>query len=425
MANIRAFKGYRYNSVLSENIEKYTSPLFDVVSDKHKQRLYKNDKNSIHLAVPSEGHQSEAYGKRIEAWKRDGVIKMDETPSIYVYYQFFHLPNDPKKYCRKGFIANVQLYDWEDQVILRHENTIPQSVQDRKSVLRETGMNVSPTHGLYTDADFTVESIMDEAIRNPTYDSVDYQGVRDVMAIIDDPTNCKIFIELMEEKQIILGDGHHRYQAALENRNEIKERDDFSVKNPANYIMMYLTNTESDDVKVFPTHRLLKNVDEFDQEKFLEDLAQFFHIQEIEDDEDIFNLIAGKRWAFGMFLGERLFNIRLRQHKQFEMEWEVPDLIRDLDLTVLHYYVFEKIFGIGRLDQPRSEQLEFERNVNVCYRKSMKGEVNAAFLTQSIPMETIKSVCYSGYVMPQKSTYFYPKVICGYLFVSIKQEDYA
>ncbi|MFY0627269.1 MAG: DUF1015 domain-containing protein [Reichenbachiella sp.] len=425
MALIQPFRGFRYNETLGKRIDKLTSPLFDVVSEQHRQKLYKNSKNSIHLSVPTEGYESTAYADRIIQWKKEGVIVREDKPSIYVYYQYFHLPNDSKSYCRKGFIANVQLYEWEDQVILRHENTIPQSVDGRKAVLKETGLNVSPTHGLYTDSTYVVEPLMNEAIENPIYDSVDYQGVRDVLGIIDDPNKCAVFVDLLSEKQIILADGHHRYQGALNLRNEQKDASiNFSDNDSLNHIMMYLTNTESDDLKIFPTHRLIKGIPDFNQEWFLEKLENYFHIQELEDDEDVFNLIAGKRWAFGLFIGEKLFNIRLRQQKHFEMEWELPDLVKDLDVTVLHYYIFEKVLKIRRDEQPKSEYLSFERNLSVCYRKSIKGEINAALITQSIPMETVKSVCYSGTIMPQKSTYFYPKVICGYLFSSIKPEDH-
>lgn len=425
MAEIRPFRAWRYSSDFDDRISELTAPLFDVVSFKHRERLYKNPLNSIHLSMPREGYHDRRYTQRIEEWKQVGILKHDDKPSIYVYYQYFRLGGQEEVFCRKGIVAFVKLHDWEDGTIMRHENTIPKAVHGRKQVLAQTGLNVSPTHGLYTDEEFGIESMLDEAIQTPIYDSEDYQGVRDVLAAITDPERISKIVSTLADKKIILADGHHRYQGALMHRDEQRKLNpDNDKPQPYDYLMMYLTNTESADLKVFPTHRLIHGVEEFSEDWFLARLSEYFHIQELEDEEDVFHLVAGRKWAYGLLIGERTFNIRLKQQKIYEMDWALPDIVKNLDLSVLHYFVFERILAIPQAAQSGSEQISYESNINVCLRKVLKGEAQAAILTQGINVETIKAVCFSGHTLPQKSTFFYPKVICGYLFGSIRPEDY-
>ncbi|MEE9496221.1 MAG: DUF1015 family protein, partial [Desulfobacterales bacterium] len=157
MAEIRPFRAWRYNTSLLENIGDLTSPLFDVASEKQRRALYANPLNSIHLSIPR-GHQpAKDAAAVLKRWKQDKHIIQDEVPGIYVYYQYFSLPSDPQQYCRKGFICKIRIHDWEENIILRHENTMPVAVNGQCELLTETRMNASPTHGLYTDASFELE----------------------------------------------------------------------------------------------------------------------------------------------------------------------------------------------------------------------------------------------------------------------------
>ena len=151
MAEIRPIRAWRYNNELSNNIESLTSPLFDVVSEKQRLALYKNPFNSIHLSVPLPPDPAKRAAALLDQWKEDGTLLQDHLPGIYVYYQYFKMAGSSKEYCRKGIICHIRTYDWEDKVILRHENTMPKSVNDRTDLLKETLLHASATHGLYTD----------------------------------------------------------------------------------------------------------------------------------------------------------------------------------------------------------------------------------------------------------------------------------
>ncbi len=425
MAEIRPIKGWRYNNALQADIESLTSPLFDVVSEHHREALYKNEFNSIHLSVPKGPKASENAAVKLEEWKKAGILKQDPIPGIYVYYQYFTLPGSTKEFVRKGFISFVKAYHWDENEILRHENTIPKSVNDRIEILEKTKLNVSATHGLYTDEDFELEPYMDESIQSPLSELEDYQGVREVISVIHDAKIIKKFIDKVGPQKIILADGHHRYEGSMLYRQKmIKENPNHTGEEAYNYHMMYLTNGASDDLRILPTHRLIQGMNHLSEDEILKKLENDFIIKTVENATDINEIILGKQWAFGLIFKEKTYKIRLKPEKIDSMTWPFPDVVKHLDLTVLHYFFIQKILGIKGKEQRSSEHITFERNFVNCLTKVMQGEAQFALITKEINMEQVNQVCKSGFTMPQKSTYFYPKTICGFLFSSIEENEF-
>ncbi|WP_338789957.1 DUF1015 domain-containing protein [Bernardetia sp. Wsw4-3y2] len=423
MAEIRPFRAWRYNSSLTNQIQEFTSPLFDVVSQKQRDKLYQNPLNSIHLSVPLGENPADDARKTLTKWIEDGTIQQDEKPTIYVYYQYFALPSrisKKKEYCRKGFVTMIKAYDWNENIILRHENTIPAAVNDRIELLEKTGLNVSPTHGLYGDSKFELEKYMDEAIKNPIYETEDYQGVREVFAKIDEPEIVEKFVQKVKDKKIILADGHHRYESSMVYRQTCKENNPNHTGDELyNFHLMYLTNSNSNDLRILPTHRLLTDL-EISEEQILEKLKEDFIIKPVENASDLNEMIWGKKWAFGLIFLENAYKIRLKPEKWETLAWKFPDSVKNLDLTVLHYFFIEKIIGIKGKDQRKSTNIEFERNFTDCVTKVIKGEADLALITNAVTMPEVKEVCKTGFTMPQKSTYFYPKAICGFCFASVE-----
>lgn len=425
MAEIKPIRAWRYNDTLATTIDTLTSPLFDVVSDKQRKSLYQNPLNSIHLSVPQGPDAAEKASQLLQSWKKEGVIRQDKLPAIYVYYQYFKLSGSAKEYCRKGFVCHIRTYEWDEKVILRHENTIPKSVNDRVELLEKTELHVSPTHGLYTDESFTLDKYMDEAISNPIYECEDYQGVRDVLGVIHDANVIQKFIDFIKDKSIILADGHHRYEGSLlYKRKKTKQNPDHHGEEGYNFHLMYLTNTEAGDLRILPTHRLIHDVPNFDEAVIAEKLHEDFVVKEIEESDTLNEIILGKKWAFGIILKDRALKVRLKPDAIGKLWWDFPEEIKQLDLTVLHYFIIDKIIGIPGKDQRKSENISFDRSFSDCLTKVIKGEAQMAIITQDISIEDVKKVCHSGYTMPQKSTYFYPKVICGFLFSSIKENEF-
>lgn len=425
MAEIKPIRAWRYNNDLTKNMDSLTSPLFDVVSEKQRRALYQNPLNSIHLSVPEEPDPSTRASLLLQQWKSDGVIIQDKLPAIYAYYQYFRLSGSTKEYCRKGFICHIRAYDWHENVILRHENTIPKSVNDRIELLEKTELHVSPTHGLYTDESFTLEQYLDEAITSPVYEYEDYQGVRDVLGIIHDVRIIQKFIDFFKGKTIILADGHHRYEGSLlYKKKRMAENPDHTGNEGYNFHLMYLTNTEADDLRILPTHRLIHGIANFDEDQIIKKFAEDFTIKEIEDADTLNEIIVGKKWAFGILFKDRTLKVRLKPDSLAKMSWHFPAAIKELDLTILHYFIIEKILGIPGKEQRKSENISFDRSFSDCLTRVIRSEAQMAIITQEISIEDVKNVCHSGYTMPQKSTYFYPKVICGFLFSSIKEDEF-
>ena len=420
MTEIRPFKAWRYRPSLLKNIGDLTSPLFDVASKKQREALYGNPLNSIHLSIPQGDQPAKNAAAVLKEWKQKDYIIQDDVPGIYVYYQYFSLPSDPKAYCRKGFICKIRAHDWQDNIILRHENTKDAAVHEQIDLLAETRLNASPTHGLYTDASFELESYMDVCIQNPVCEAEDYQGVTDVMGIIQDEAVIAKFVEKLKNQPVILADGHHRYAGSLAYMKRQMAANPAHTGNEGyNFHLMWLTNTEADDLRILPTHRLIKQLKNFDETAVVQKLGKNFKIKPVPDPSDIHQYILGKAWTFGLIFKENAFAVRLKPEAFPELKWNFPDQIKALDLTVAHYFIIEDVLGISGKEQNASPCIEYERNFTNCMTQVIKEEAQMAIITNDVSMDDVKRVCGCGCTMPPKSTFFYPKAVCGFLYCEI------
>jgi len=423
MADILPLKAWRYSPELADQIDKLTSPLFDVVSPKQRGLLYENPLNSIHLAVPNGDHPHLEASKILAKWKAERVIVQDDYPSIYVYYQYFRLPGEKQERCRKGFIAQIKAYDWDEEVIFHHENTIRSSVNDRMELLGATEIQASPTHGLYEDPQEQLEPYMDEAIKTPLYELEDYQGVREVLAMITEPEVIRKFVAVLKNKNVILADGHHRLQGAISYRKAMRGKLSDQPWKGFDYHLMYLTNTMGNHLKILPTHRLFYGL-ELSADQLLSQLADWFEIKVIADSTDFEAYAFHKVHTFGLVIGEESYLLQFKESRFSEINRQFPESIRTLDLAVLHEVLFDRILKIPMEEQRNSEQISYERNFSRCIQEVRSGKASFAVITREVELAQVMEVCKSGEVMPQKSTYFYPKALSGLLFASIKQEEF-
>ncbi|MCC3159030.1 DUF1015 domain-containing protein [Hymenobacter sp. 15J16-1T3B] len=427
MAEIQPVRAWRYNPELSQRIDDYVSPLFDVVSQKQREALYRNPLNSIHLSVPRPGPDPAGEAlRRLTEWEQSGVLLQDALPGIYAYYQIFRLPGSPREYVRKGFMCHIRAYGWSENVVLRHENTLPAAVDDRAELLARTQFQTSATHGLYRDDAHELERYLDEAIQDPLFETEDYQGVRDVLAVIQDAEVIQRFQQLLAGRQVILADGHHRYEGSLAYRQaRIAADPNNTGAEPWHYHLMYLTNAASDDLRILPTHRLLLELPGgLGDAAFLERLAEFFVVTPKDDAFDLPEVIAGKPWAFGLYLSGQPYKLRLRPEVHAQLDWDTTAEVKQLDLTVLHYFVLERVLGIVGPDAQRQwAGVTYVRNFPEGLQRVDSGEARAALIVNEVTMEEVERVCHSGAVMPPKSTFFYPKTLGGLLFTSIRDAE--
>ena len=423
MAELLPLKAWRYADELGEQLEKLTAPLFDVVTSKQRDLLYQNPLNSIHLSVPQGENGHLAAQKLLAQWKSQGILIQDDVPSIYVYYQYFRLPGEKEERCRKGFIAQIKASDWEEKLILRHENTIVSAVNDRVDLLRATKIQVSPTHGLYEDLTQELEPFMDKAMEQPLYDLEDYQGVREVMSRITDPSLIRLFLKTLAPKKVILADGHHRLEAAIEYRKEQSKEKISSSWKASDYHLMYLTNVIGNHLEILPTHRLYYG-EIPDKDSFFKAIEEWFEISVLGDSAELSNYSFPRKHSFGLVWEDSAFLIKFRQERFDQVAPSSPEVVRQLDLVLLHDVVFDKLLGLSPAEQRTTPFLAFERNFSRCVQEVQSGNAKFAIITREIDLSQVMEVCNSGQVMPQKSTYFYPKALGGMLFATVNQEEF-
>jgi uncharacterized protein (DUF1015 family) len=423
MAELLPLKAWRYSSDHVENLEKLTAPLFDVVTSKQRDLLYQNPLNSIHLSVPQGENGHLSAQKLLAQWKSQGILVKDDVPSIYVYFQYFRLPGEKDERCRKGFIAQIKASDWEEEIILRHENTIVSAVNDRVDLLRATEIQVSPTHGLYEDPTQELEPWMDKAMERPLYELEDYQGVREVLARITDPTIIAKFLKTLSDKKIILADGHHRLEAAIAYRKEQEAVNMSSDWRASDYHLMYLTNVVGNHLEILPTHRLYYG-STLEKETFFTALETWFEIRPMGDAAELSNYSFQRKHSFGLLWEDAAFVIKFRPDKMDQVATALPEVLRQLDLVLLHDVVFDKLLNLSPVEQRTTPDLAFERNFSRCVQEVQAGNARFAIITREIQLSQVIEVCNSGQVMPQKSTYFYPKALGGMLFATVNQEEF-
>jgi len=417
MADIYPLHAWRYNTAQFNNLNKLCSPLFDVITPAQRKQLYEiSPYNAIHISVPRTTPQ--ALQATIQEWKRDNIILRDVLPSIYAYYQYFSLQG--KIHIRKGFIANLKLED-SRKIVLPHENTLRNSVTERTEVLSYTQMNVSPTHGLYSDPNNTLESLLDKYMQYPVYRYVDYQGVEDRMAVIQDAKDIAVIMQHLKDKVIYLADGHHRYESSMQYYQEQKRNNpNFTGTEGYNYHLMYFTALESEGIKILPTHRLVKNID---VAALLQKMESYFTLQEVDGSILLSSKIKGQKYCFGVVTQSKNYIAQLKTSIHEIIPQNLDLSVKTLDYTLLHYGVFENLLGVNTEAQRTWQDLSFLRDEKVVQNKVKQGEADIAFIMNTVTTEQMKQVCESGQIMPMKSTYFYPKVICGFVFGSIEEQD--
>lgn len=423
MAELLPLKAWRYADELGEQLEKLTAPLFDVVTSKQRDLLYQNPLNSIHLSVPQGENGHLAAQKLLAQWKSKGILVQDDIPSIYVYFQYFRLPGEKVERCRKGFMAQIKATPWEESQILRHENTMVSAVHDRMDLLRATEIQASPTHGLYEDLNQELEPLMDRAMEQPLYELEDYQGVRELLARITDFTIIAQFLKTLSAKKVILADGHHRLEAAIAYRKEqeaVKVSSDWKA---ADYHLMYFTNVVGNHLEILPTHRLYYG-EIPDKDSFFKAIEEWFEIRPLGDSAELSNYSFQRKHSFGLVWEDSAYVIKFRQDRFDQVAPSSPEVVRQLDLVLLHDVVFDKLLGLSPEEQRTTPALAFERNFSRCVQQVQCGNAKFAIITREIALSQVIEVCNSGQVMPQKSTYFYPKALGGMLFATVNQEEF-
>ena len=404
MATVKGFRGIRYNPEKIKNFGDVLAPPYDVINSKEQDELYnKNPHNVIRLILPK-GEDDSKYqeaAQTFRSWIENDILTHDEEPSIYPYYQEFE--ENGKKLTRKGFLAAVKIEDFSTKKILPHEKTFPKHKRDRLKLNTACKANMSPVFSVYSDPEITIEKLLDEKLTSePIFDITNEDGVRNKLWKISDPDTISFIGNHLENKSLLIADGHHRYETAMEYRNIQREADGgVSADKPYEYVMMFLSNAEDEGLIINPTHRVLKNMGDLDTASFLNKLGEEFNIEKMPFKDGISD-IGYEEFTILTKDPELVYRASLKANNI-----ESPN---KLAVTLLHHNVFNKI-----IDE-ESAGILYTKHLSEAVSLVKDGDYKLAFVLPELRAGDIFDVVLTGDRMPQKTTYFYPKILSGLVF---------
>ena len=425
MADVKAFGALRFTEK-SGDISKNVCPPYDIISEEERlEYIAQSENNIIRLEKPV---GEDAYNKAKALYLdfcKDGILAQDEKSGYYVYEEEFDALGN--RYKIKGIFARVRIEEFEKGVVLPHEETLSKAKQDRFELMCATHTNFSPIYCMYTDEKREITSLIDNmSSSKPEIEFTAKDGVIQRLWKSEDTcTNGKVE-ELFKGKQLFIADGHHRYETALRFRNKLREDGVITDENhPANFIMMFLIDMENDGLVVFPTHRMVTDLPSFDKEKALCGIKEYFDITEIKEEEidkKLSENVSGK--ANVLVTADGKFYLSVMKNGAAEkisaMNPGKSDAYKGLDVTVLHSLVLENILGIDKENMAKQINLKYTRDKDEAIANVKNGNANCAFIINPTKVTEIKDVALAGEKMPQKSTYFYPKLITGLVMNNLR-----
>ena len=426
MATIIPIKGVRYNPAKAGDLNDVITPPYDVIDAAAQNKFYeKNPYNVIRLELgkiyPDDNENNNRYTRAAEilrGWLAEGVLIHDAKPSVYLYEQEFFARGEKK--VRSGFIAGVQANDYSKGEVLPHEETLPKHKADRLSMMKTTMANFSPIFGLFADKEHTVEKLLDNSRdgRQPDIEVTDDNGVVNRIWVIDDQATVDAVVKTMADKKIFIADGHHRYETAVTFGEEMAAQG----KPGYNYLMVSLVNLYNEGLVVFPTHRLVNNVQGLDVAKLTGELQQDFNVEELPAGTGLDDFTArleeqgADAHAFGLYTRDKKYYLLTLKNEAILDRLNLDNRSaawRRLDVSILHTLILEKLLGIGSQQRADESNLTYVRDEDVAKASVDNGSAQLAFFMNSTKVEEVTDIATGGEKMPQKSTFFYPKVVTG------------
>ena len=417
MAEIQPFRGLRYTAKAGE-LKDLTCPPYDVVSEEQRQAyLAKNPYNVIRLELPKGEDPYGAAGRTLQEWLEEGILKQDTEPALYIYEEEFTAYGEKKKV--KGLICRVKLEEFSKGVVLPHEETLSKAKEDRFRLMQSTFCNFSQIYSLYRDEAHTTLSRVDLLSRDtPRYEFDDGQVIHRLW-VVNDKAVIAAIQEDFAERKLYIADGHHRYETALNFRRWCREQGLSAPGDGPDYVMMMLVDMEHEGLAVFPTHRLVHGLADFDSLRLLQQCQDLFRVTRHTGLEQIQPALdaeyQAEHVAFAFYCGGEEWDLLVLKDLS-AMDYFLPgksQASRSLDVAVLHTLVLDKCLGIDEANMANQVNLAYTRDLSEAVASVRRGESQCAFLLNPTRVTEIRDVAAAGEKMPQKSTYFYPKLITG------------
>ena len=407
------------------------APPYDVISPSERAELAARSPNNIVKLILPEGEGDTRYANAaglLETWVKEGVLVRDDEPAFYRYDQTFTPPGGAgTPLTRRGFLGLVKLVPLSARIVLPHERTLSGPKEDRLKLFRATHTNLSPGFMLYRDPRGAIAKPLESAEVLADFSTAD--GVRHVLAKITATIAVKAIVEGLSASTLLIADGHHRYETA------VRYGDEISAANPTagpraehRYFMTFLVNGDDPNLVVFPTHRFVHSLTSFSHDDLLKRAAELFEVTSLAPSADADAIHAalrdaGKRGAsFAAASADgRVALLTLRGDADLARHptlGRAPEALRRTDVAILHMGILESILGITPEAQAAKTNLWYPQDTRAALGELRGGTVGKAagqvlFVMNATPVDHVRSVAEAGEVMPQKSTFFYPKVLTG------------
>lgn len=430
MADFKAFKGLRYNMDTIGSLRDVTTPPYDIISEQQQKEFYlKHPFNVIRLEFgkdeENDDENSNKYTRAADTlneWLESMVLEYEDKDAFYIYGQEFTL-EDGRTLSYKGILGLVKIEEFSKGIILPHEETLSKAKTDRYNLISRTNSNFSPIYSLYMDDSGVIPSDIERlSQREPDISFKAVDGVTQKLWIVKDEEDTNKITSEFKNKQLFIADGHHRYETSLNYRNAQREKKGKYDKNDNfNYVMMFLVEMDAPGLVVFPTYRMLKDIQGFNPEKIAKSLENSFSCEKRQAEGDPCREITKELEKekttniFAMYTGKgEYYLLKLRDKEAVLKALEdKSDAYKNLDVTVLHAGILEKAFGIDSENMKNQKNLTYTRDAEYAVSGVDSGEYCCSFFLNPTKIKEIKDVSLAGEKMPQKSTYFYPKLITG------------
>ncbi|MBI2340016.1 MAG: DUF1015 domain-containing protein [Deltaproteobacteria bacterium] len=425
------FRAYTYNPQKVGDISRVVTPPYDVINPEMQRDFYqRSDYNFVRVDLPREPGdlRYEAAKATFQEWLKGEVLVPDAKPAFYFHHQTFTLGTpslpDSRPVTRKGFFGVRRIEDFSEGGVRPHEKTLEGPKADRLKLTRAVQAQLSPVFTLYSDPGKRVDHLVTRLKEGqPLFDFTTVEGERHQVWRETDPIVCKFVGEFVSDKPVFIADGHHRYETALNYRDECRRNfPPGEGLEPFNYVLMYFTNRDDEGLIILPIHRALHHLVDFELGDFIRMLQKHFTVTPLvgDDSATVTARLAEEgadSHAFVLVTRDPkksfLLAMKKRAWRHSPVAARVPPSLVDLDVTVLHRLVFEEILRITPQAQAGQENIIYWKDARKAIDETRRGNCEIAFLLNPTRIEEMETAALAGEKMPQKSTYFYPKVPSG------------
>ena len=438
MADILPFRALRYNLAKVSADDVMTQP-YDKITPAMQDKYYAvSPYNLVQVILgksqPTDNDQQNVYTRAADLltkWQNEGVLQPDSEPSFYVYSQTFKVPGATSgaEAERRGFIGLGRVDDYANKVVYRHEQTLSKPKADRLNLLQTTRVNSELIFMVYSDPADEVGKILHQD-GPPTIELRDEYGVLHRVWKVSDPQTVAAAKAKMADKKLIIADGHHRYETALNYRNQMREKTGSKdPEAPYERVMISFVNMDTPGLLILPTHRVVFGLDSFNIYTKAMQVMKYFDIEDLGSLTDVPEAVtklreAGKdRTALLAVTAQNAFLLKAKREQNSPALKGLSEQQRTLDVVQLHKLILEEIIGMSEEDMRAQKHLSYIRDAQEAVNEVRKGKAQVAFLMNPARMEQVRDIAFAGEVMPQKSTDFYPKMLSGLTIYSVDAES--